>query len=141
MSVTLEPVRVTFFFLYGILTLMTFSIKPADFLFLAISVILIALSLAALSGNEQGPAVAVIKVKDTEYIYPLNQPRELEFEGVLDKAHLMIHDGCIEFVESPCRDKICIHMGQARKDGDFLACLPNRIIVTVEGGVHSDTDN
>ena len=82
-----------------------------------------------------------IKVKDTEYIYPLNQPRELEFEGVLDKAHLMIHDGCIEFVESPCRDKICIHMGQARKDGDFLACLPNRIIVTVEGGVHSDTDN
>lgn len=120
---------------------MKFSIKPADFLFLAISVIFIALSLAALSGNEQGPAVAVIKVKDTEYIYPLNQPRELEFEGVLDKAHLMIHDGCIEFMESPCRDKICIHMGQARKDGDFLACLPNRIIVTVEGGVHSDTDN
>ena len=67
---------------------MKFSIKPVDFLFLAISVILIALSLIVLSGNEQGPAVAVIKVKDTEYIYPLNQPMELEFEGVLDKAHL-----------------------------------------------------
>ena len=120
---------------------MKFSIKPADFLFLAISVILIALSLIVLSGNSAGPAVAVIKVKDTEYIYPLNQPRELEFEGVLDKAHLIIHDGCIEFVESPCRDKICIHMGQAHKDGDFLACLPNRIIVTIEGGGDSDTDN
>ena len=120
---------------------MKFSFKPADFLFLAISVILIALSLIVLSGNSAGPAVAVIKVKDTEYIYPLNQPRELEFEGVLDKAHLIIHDGCIEFVESPCRDKICIHMGQAREDGDFLACLPNRIIVTIEGGEDSDTDN
>ena len=119
---------------------MKFSFKPADFLFLAISVILIALSLIALSGNSSGPAVAVIKVKDAEYIYPLNQPRELEFEGVLDKAHLVIHDGCIEFVESPCRDKICIHMGQAHQDGDFLACLPNRIIVTIEGG-ESDTDN
>ena len=120
--------------------MMKLSFKPADFLFLAISVILIALSLIALSGNSAGPAVAVIKVKDAEYIYPLNQPRELEFEGVLDKAHLVIHDGCIEFVESPCRDKICIHMGQARKDRDFLACLPNRIIVTIEGG-DSDTDN
>ena len=120
--------------------MMKLSFKPADFLFLAISVILIALSLIALSGNNEGTAKAVIKVKDAEYIYPLNQPRELEFEGVLDKAHLVIHDGCIEFVESPCRDKICIHMGQARQDGDFLACLPNRIIVTVEGG-KSDTDN
>ncbi len=118
---------------------MKLSFKPADFLFLAISVILIALSLIALSGRGEGTPKAVIKVKDTEYIYPLNQPRELEFEGVIDKAHLVIHNGCIEFVESPCRDKICIHMGQARKDGDFLACLPNRIIVTVEGG-KSDTD-
>ena len=118
---------------------MKLSFKPADFLFLAISVILIALSLIALSGRGVRTPKAVIKVKDTEYIYPLNQPRELEFEGVIDKAHLVIHDGCIEFVESPCRDKICIHMGQARKDGDFLACLPNRIIVTVGGG-KSDTD-
>ena len=118
---------------------MKLSFKPADFLFVAISVILIALSLIALSGNGEGTPKAVIKVNDVEYIYPLNQPRELEFEGVIDKAHLVIHDGCIEFVESPCRDKICIHMGQARKDGDFLACLPNRIIVTVEGG-KSDTD-
>ena len=119
---------------------MKLSFKPADFLFLAISVILIALSLIALKGNDDPVAKAVIKVKDTEYIYPLNQPRELEFTGEIDKANLIIHDGCIEFVESPCRDKICIHMGQAREDGDFLACLPNRIIVTVEGG-KSDTDN
>jgi len=119
---------------------MKHSFKPADFLFLALSVILIALSLIALSGNSSGEtAMAVIKVKDAEYIYPLNQPRELEFMGAIEKAHLVIHDGCIEFVESPCRDKICIHMGQARKEGDFLACLPNRIIVTVEGG-KSDTD-
>ncbi|MBQ3648274.1 MAG: NusG domain II-containing protein [Spirochaetia bacterium] len=119
---------------------MKFSFKPADFLFLALSVILIAMSLIALSGNSEGTPIAVIRVKDTEYIYPLNQPRELEFTGELDKAHLIIHDGCIEFVQSPCRDKVCIHMGQARKEGDFLACLPNRIIVTVEGG-KVDTDN
>jgi len=119
---------------------MKLSFKPADLLFLALSVILIAMSLIALSGRSEGPAKAVIKVKDDEYIYPLNQNRELEFKGELDTAHLIIHDNCIEFVESPCRDKICIHMGQARKDGDFLACLPNRIIVTIVGG-HSDTDN
>lgn len=119
---------------------MKFSFKPADFLFLAASVILIALSLLVLKGNNDPVAKAVIKVKDAEYIYPLNQSRELEFEGELDKAHLIIHDGCIEFVQSPCRDKVCIHMGQARKEGDFLACLPNRIIVTVEGG-KVDTDN
>ena len=130
----------TFFFLYDILGLMKLFLKPADFLFLALSAVLIVLSFLTMQGNNAPVAKAVIKVKNTEYIFPLNQPKELELEGELDKAHLVIHDGCIQFVESPCRDKICIHMGKARKDGDFLACLPNRIIVTVEGGT-GDTDH
>ena len=46
---------------------MKLSFKPADFLFLAISVILIALSLIALSGNGEGTPKAVIKVNFPDF--------------------------------------------------------------------------
>lgn len=119
---------------------MKFIFKPADFLFIILSAALIAISIISLTGNSSPEAKAVIKVKDDEYIYPLNQEQDLFFDGELGKSHIIIHDGCVEFKESPCRDKVCIHMGQGRKDGDFMACLPNRIIVTVQGGKR-DTDN
>lgn len=119
---------------------MKFSFKPADFFFIALSAALIAISIMTLTGDSSPETKVVIKVKDAEYIYPLTQEQDLTFDGELGKSHIIIHDGCVEFEDSPCRDKICIHMGQGKKDGDFLACLPNRIIVTVQGG-NRDTDN
>lgn len=119
---------------------MKLFLKPADILFGAVSVILIIVSLLMISDRGGTGANAVIKVKDSEYIYPLNKDRELLLTGVLGDAHLTIKDNYIEFNNSPCRDKICIHMGKAASDGDYLACLPNRIIVTVEGGEAGTTD-
>lgn len=119
---------------------MKLFLKPADILFGAVSVILIAVSLLMLSDRGGTEAKAVIKVKDSEYIYPLDKEREIVLTGMLGEAHLTIKDNHIQFVNSPCRDKICIHMGKAASDGDFLACLPNRIIVTVEGGEAGITD-
>jgi len=118
----------------------SFFLKPADFIFITLSAALIAISVIQLTGDSSSEAKAVIKVKDTEYIYPLNQEQDLMFDGELGKSHIIIHDGCVEFESSPCRDKVCIKMGHGKEDGDFLACLPNRIIVTVQGG-NRDTDN
>lgn len=119
---------------------MKLFLKPADILFGAISVVLITVSFLMLSDIGGSEARAVIKVKDSEYVYPLDQNRDIVLEGVLGEAHLTVKDNHIQFVNSPCRDKICIHMGEAAVQGDYLACLPNRVIVTVEGGKVGNTD-
>ncbi|MCQ2604874.1 MAG: NusG domain II-containing protein [Spirochaetia bacterium] len=111
---------------------MKFRVKAADLIFIILSLALIAGSLLFIARHGNGTPRAIIKVRDTEYIYPLNMPQTLTFHGELGPATVIIRDNAVFFQESPCRDKICIHMGEGRKDGDFMACLPNRIIITVE---------
>ena len=35
--------------------------------------------------------------------------------------------------EADCPDKVCMGMGKISRNGEFIACLPNRLLVVVEG--------
>ncbi|MDH4274797.1 MAG: NusG domain II-containing protein [Gammaproteobacteria bacterium] len=65
---------------------------------------------------------------------------DLRQEGVHDiigpqgVSTLEVHAHKIRFKSSPCTGKQCIQMGWAQRSGEFLACLPNRVSVTIEGG-------
>ena len=37
-------------------------------------------------------------------------------------------------------DKLCVKQGEISKAGESIICLPNRIIVSVEGGEESGID-
>lgn len=63
----------------------------------------------------------------------LDQSTQVEIEGPLGATRLVIdHDGA-RIAASPCALKVCMGMGPARRPGDLLVCLPNRILVQVEG--------
>ena len=34
---------------------------------------------------------------------------------------------------SPCRFQRCVHRGWIRRQGDMIVCIPNRIVLTIEG--------
>ncbi|SHI17643.1 hypothetical protein SAMN02745823_03031 [Sporobacter termitidis DSM 10068] len=40
-------------------------------------------------------------------------------------------DGKIHFLESTCRDKICIKEGFLSRPGETAACLPNRVAIKI----------
>lgn len=44
-----------------------------------------------------------------------------------------VKDGAIAFVESDCPGQECVHAGWLRKPGSSMACLPNKISVTLTG--------
>jgi hypothetical protein len=64
---------------------------------------------------------------------PLDEPREVGLAGPLGETRLIIAGGEARIIDSPCALKVCLGMGPARRPGDLLACLPNRIVVQVEG--------
>lgn len=62
-------------------------------------------------------------------VIALEPARRLEIAGPLGPAILALgHDGA-RFVSSPCPNQVCIRAGAARRAGDVVACLPNRIAV------------
>ena len=67
------------------------------------------------------------------FVAPLDQPRQVELDGPLGNTRLVIDQQEARIVSSPCALKVCMGMGPARRPGDVLVCLPNRILVQVTG--------
>jgi len=70
-----------------------------------------------------------IKVAD------LSHTQELRIKGRLGDSILKIRDGKIRFTHSPCKGKVCIHRGWLKYSGETMACLPNKVVVELTGGI------
>ena len=65
--------------------------------------------------------------------YDININRVINVEGPLGATTVIIEDGEVRVVDSPCREKICIKMGGKKRVGDQIICVPNRVIVEITG--------
>lgn len=83
----------------------------------------------------QGAGVQVVVSSDDNILFvaPLNQDQLVELSGPLGITRLQISAGAAQVLSSPCTQKICIGMGQVRHSGDLLACVPNRLVIRIEG--------
>lgn len=64
---------------------------------------------------------------------PLDRERELTVAGPRGPSRIAVRPGGIRFLSSPCQGKHCIHSGWLEDAGDFAACLPNGVSVTLIG--------
>lgn len=90
---------------------------------------------AASSPGEQ----VVINVDGTEYgRYPLDRDRVIEIQNG-DRLNIVtIKDGGVSMTYSTCKNQICVHEGEVTAPGQLIVCLPNYVIVEIEGGEGSD---
>ncbi|AEJ62483.1 protein of unknown function DUF1312 [Spirochaeta thermophila DSM 6578] len=89
--------------------------------------------LAAAYTRPMGPLVVRVESEGGVFLYPLDEDRTLEVEGPLGPEKVIIRNGAVWIEEAPCPDKLCIAMGRISSPGQWIACLPNRIFVMVEG--------
>lgn len=82
-----------------------------------------------------GARVVITSGDRTVFVADLKQDRQVELTGPLGTTVLQIADGAAQVLSSPCRQKICIGLGKARHRGDLLACVPNRLVIRIEGDV------
>ena len=107
-------------------------IIPAAGLIIALTVIVF--SYFPVFGTGDGNTV-VVYVDGEEYTrLPLSVDTEITIPG---KEHLnnklIIKDGEADIVDALCPDKICVHERKIRRAGETLVCLPNRVVVEIEG--------
>ncbi|MBN2353455.1 MAG: NusG domain II-containing protein [Spirochaetales bacterium] len=86
------------------------------------------------------PAVAHVRTQDGDAYYPLDRDRTIEAAGPLGITDIVIERGAVRVVDSPCPSKICVHTGAVDRTGAQIACLPNRVLVTVEGRLEKSYD-
>ncbi|ENK0557709.1 NusG domain II-containing protein [Clostridium botulinum] len=85
-------------------------------------------------------AVAVIKqngkIIEKVDLSKVKEKKELKI-NYNDKDHkgyniIEIDKGSIRFIDADCPDKVCIKSGVLKKPGETAACLPHKLIITIE---------
>ena len=74
-----------------------------------------------------------IMTPEGERSLSLAEDKRISIAGPLGSSIIEIAGGRVRFLDSPCRNKQCIHSGWLHNGGEFAACLPNRISLLVSG--------
>ncbi|MBC7248501.1 MAG: NusG domain II-containing protein [Actinobacteria bacterium] len=99
----------------------------------ALSVFLILQSVAGAGGSglearvsANGKEVARVSLREGD--------RSLTVEGFQGRSTLEVRGGRVRMVDSACPDKLCVHTGWISRPGESIVCLPNRVVIEIEGG-------
>ncbi len=85
-------------------------------------------------------AVAVVSI-DGERVaeYPLDKDGEYSLNGGTNILKIENGEAYMLYADCPTvGDTKCTHQGKISKTGQKITCLPNRLVVTVEGAGESD---
>ncbi|MGA2545163.1 MAG: NusG domain II-containing protein [Rectinemataceae bacterium] len=108
-------------------------LKPLDIVIAIAAVGVIAFTAVVAYGPGGGQASAVLTGKGGEWVYPLSVDRVIRVAGPLGDTIVEIQNGAIRIKDSPCPNKTCIAAGSIERTGQWLACLPNQVMVRIEG--------
>ncbi len=81
-----------------------------------------------------GAPVAIIEASGGRWVYPLDSDRELRIPGPLGETTIEIGAGAARIADSPCPDRTCVAAGSLSRPGQWSACLPNKVMLRIEGG-------
>ncbi|MGI5947275.1 MAG: NusG domain II-containing protein [Lachnospiraceae bacterium] len=99
--------------------------------------VLIVIAAAWFTGQKilfSAPAAYAQVTVDGDVVQTLDLAKDIEITitGKQGGSNLLvIRDGEIWCASASCPDKVCVSQGKKSHNGDTIACLPNRMIVTI----------
>jgi len=85
-----------------------------------------------------GDTVIIQVAKKEPIRLPLNRDRIIKVQGPLGESVIEIKDRKVRMLFSPCPDKLCMKQGWIDKTSQSIICVPNRIIIKIEGRADFD---
>lgn len=114
------------------------NLKFGDIIVIALVLILtVLITLFTAGGSAE---YVVIYVNGVEYAKYNLQGTAMEIDVTTEYGYnlVKISDGAVCIIDSNCKDKLDIAAGTIDKNGQSLVCLPNRVVVAIEGGTKTD---
>ena len=96
----------------------------------------IALAIGGLYGvelrKEEGTRVMIRSEGDTQ-LFDMADFAIRSVRGPKGVSEVEVGSLGIRMRTSPCRFQRCVHRGWIRRQGDMIVCIPNRIVMTIQG--------
>jgi hypothetical protein len=108
-------------------------VRPLDIAaILGVACLVVFASMATYSSRALASRI-VITNGSTTWTYSLSASGRVEVPGPIGTTVVEFHGGKVHIESSPCPTQSCVQMGDIDADGQWLACLPNRVFVRIEG--------
>jgi hypothetical protein len=122
----------------AIVSTINIMLKPLD-----IPVIILATALTVIIGlkaydRRTNSLSVVVRGPDKTWIFPLEAEERVSVAGSIGETMVEIHKGGAAIVSSPCNGQTCVAAGEINKNGQWAACLPNRVFILIEGAADAD---
>ena len=109
-------------------------IKKADIILLIVLVLVGLASTAYVAMSRSGGDTVIIEQRGELYgKYSLFEDRTITIEGAKTKNVVSISGGEVTMSESTCKNQVCVRHGAIAAAGESIICLPNRVVVRIEG--------
>lgn len=118
-----------------------FNIKKADII-LGIAIIILGIAftiLIAVTGTN-GSKVVVTVGGELYGTYDLNVDQEISIEQSGHINKVTIKDHKVSMVFSDCKNQICVKHKDIDSSNESITCLPNKVMVTIEGSEEGGYD-
>ena len=115
-------------------------IRKADIiLFIVFLVFGLAMLFLTLRASSSPGREVVISVDGQEYgRYPLDKDQVIEIDNGQRHNLVTIKDKGVTMTSSTCHNQICVNEGTITAPGQLIVCLPNYVIIEIEGGEDAD---
>lgn len=112
---------------------MKFKMRPLDYFILLIFLAVIGFAAMKVFTKKSGSRILMVQTQGERYAYLMEKNMRLEFSGPCGKSIIIIENEEAWFEHSDCENRICVESGKISRPNQWAACLPNGIIIYIEG--------
>jgi len=116
---------------------MRLQIKIPDIIIILLAAGLTVFSAHAAYMKPQGSAHILIRGQTGEWSFPVNAEETIAVPGPLGNTVVRIHENRAWVESSPCENQTCAASGHVMRQGQWAACLPNKVLLMIEGNNES----
>lgn len=118
---------------------MKLQFKIFDFIIFIAFLAAIFFAAAGVFSKKEKAETLIVQTQEGKFAYSMSKDTRLEFTGLIGKSFVTIENGEAWFEDSPCENKVCVHSGRISSKNQWAACLPNGIIIYIEGNTEEDS--
>jgi hypothetical protein len=106
--------------------------KPLDFGAIGLALSITLLTAAYLYARRGAETRILIAGEGEQWIFPQDAEELVTVPGPLGDTVVQLEHGKVRVISSPCMNQTCVAAGAIQTHGQWIACLPNQVLVSIE---------
>jgi hypothetical protein len=116
-------------------------LKTGDYILAALILIGIFVGIFLIrSSASEGQIVSIFVGNQEQYRFKIFENRTITITGPIGKTVVKVEHGNVWVESAPCPHQICKSMGKISKAGEIIVCIPNKLLIRIEGYGHHAID-